>query len=103
MTFSVFTYSFFIEYNPRLSEVPRGARVAYAKFMTKKITVDYNQETQNNSAVNEQPKRESKILKEKQHSLISLRSHESQKSQGKHGFLCFYIKENYHIISIAEI
>lgn len=30
-----------IEYNPKLSEVPRGARVAYAKFMTKKIKEDY--------------------------------------------------------------
>ncbi|CAH1159814.1 unnamed protein product [Phaedon cochleariae] len=34
-----------IEYNPKLSEVPRGARLAYAKFMSKKIEVDYNQET----------------------------------------------------------
>lgn len=51
--------------------------------MTKKIAVDYNQETLNNTVVNEQPKRESKILKEKQNSMISLRSHQSQKSQGK--------------------
>ncbi|XP_050299410.1 transient receptor potential protein isoform X2 [Anthonomus grandis grandis] len=30
-----------IEYNPKLVEVPRGARVAYAKFMSKKIEEDY--------------------------------------------------------------
>ncbi|XP_066257268.1 transient receptor potential protein-like [Euwallacea similis] len=30
-----------LEYNPKLVEVPRGARVAYAKFMSKKIEEDY--------------------------------------------------------------
>ncbi|KAL1509540.1 hypothetical protein ABEB36_004255 [Hypothenemus hampei] len=30
-----------IEYNPKLVEVPRGARVAYAKFMSKKIEEEY--------------------------------------------------------------
>nr|XP_023013242.1 transient receptor potential protein-like [Leptinotarsa decemlineata] len=34
-----------IEYNPKLSEIPRTARVAYAKFMTKKIEGDYKQDT----------------------------------------------------------
>ncbi|KAG5869514.1 hypothetical protein JTB14_035111 [Gonioctena quinquepunctata] len=34
-----------IEYNPKLSEIPRTARLAYAKFMTKKIEVDYKQDT----------------------------------------------------------
>ncbi|XP_017784473.1 PREDICTED: transient receptor potential protein-like [Nicrophorus vespilloides] len=33
-----------LEYNPKLSEVPRGARTAYAKFMTKKIQQDYTEE-----------------------------------------------------------
>ncbi|VEN64479.1 unnamed protein product, partial [Callosobruchus maculatus] len=31
-----------VEYNPNLSEIPRTARVAYAKFMTKKIEGEYN-------------------------------------------------------------
>ncbi|CAH1959081.1 unnamed protein product [Acanthoscelides obtectus] len=30
-----------VEYNPNLSEIPRTARVAYAKFMTKKIEGEY--------------------------------------------------------------
>lgn len=30
-----------LEYNPNLSEVPRAARMAYAKFMTPKIKQEY--------------------------------------------------------------
>ncbi|XP_018327431.1 transient receptor potential protein [Agrilus planipennis] len=33
-----------LEYNPKLSEVPKGARVAYAKFLTKKIKEDYTKQ-----------------------------------------------------------
>ncbi|KAJ8922824.1 hypothetical protein NQ315_007859, partial [Exocentrus adspersus] len=34
-----------LEYNPKLADVPRAARQAYAKFMSKKIENDYNSET----------------------------------------------------------
>ncbi|XP_050498133.1 transient receptor potential protein-like isoform X3 [Diabrotica virgifera virgifera] len=36
-----------LEYNPNLTEIPKKARVAYVKFMAKKIQGDYNTETQN--------------------------------------------------------
>ncbi|CAG9859793.1 unnamed protein product [Phyllotreta striolata] len=35
-----------IEYNPKLTEIPKRARVAYAKFMTKKIQTEYHSETE---------------------------------------------------------
>ncbi|ERL93960.1 hypothetical protein D910_11246 [Dendroctonus ponderosae] len=38
-----------IEYNPKLVEVPRGARLAYAKFMSKKIEEDYKTGNQEES------------------------------------------------------
>lgn len=62
--------------------------MAYAKFMTKKITVDYNQETLNTSSTTEQPTVvPKKILKEKQNSMISLMSQASQRSQGNNIFI----------------
>lgn len=39
--FKYWQVTYFPEYNPKLVEVPRGARVAYAKFMSKKIEEDY--------------------------------------------------------------
>lgn len=35
-----------LEYNPKLVEVPKTARVAYAKFMTKKIQSDFSIENE---------------------------------------------------------
>lgn len=70
------------EYNPKLVDVPRGARVAYAKFMTKKITVDYNQESVNINVINEQNAAQQKLLMEKQNSVLSLKSRGSQASLG---------------------
>lgn len=43
----------FLEYNPKLSEVPRGARVAYAKFMTKKLHEDYIKEGEEEEKIQE--------------------------------------------------
>lgn len=37
-------YFCFLEYNPRLSDIPKKARVAYAKFMTKKMKDDLKTE-----------------------------------------------------------
>ncbi|CAG9767035.1 unnamed protein product [Ceutorhynchus assimilis] len=47
-----------IEYNPKLVEVPRGARVAYAKFMSRKIEDDYKKTESEASPL--KPQRESK-------------------------------------------
>lgn len=54
--------------------------------MTKKIAVDYNQETINTSEIDEQPNTvsqgDSKVFKSKQNSLINQRSQGSRASQG---------------------
>lgn len=50
--------------------------------MTKKITVDYNQESVNINVINEQNAAQQKLLKEKQNSVLSLKSHGSQASLG---------------------
>lgn len=68
--------------------------------MTKKITVDYNQETLNTSATSEQPPTvPKKILKEKQNSVLSLMSQGSLVSQGKKSFFetffCFIYKNRF--------
>lgn len=58
--------------------------MAYAKFMTKKIAVDYSQETVN--SVDDEPepsppKRDSVVFKAKQNSVISQRNQGSRASQ----------------------
>ncbi|CAH0560770.1 unnamed protein product [Brassicogethes aeneus] len=49
-----------LEYNPKLSEVPRGARVAYAKFMTKKLQVDFAKDVEIEGGTTEEVKDDQK-------------------------------------------